>query len=229
MIGAILLLLKALLPSAETATLRIEGRLQGIEFIIQPGESTYALGTLPRAYPAKGQLVYDFGDISSSFPPLTSKKVKLYVSPDVRNLYLDLYAEFSVIKVYLENIDTLKINLSSRFSSFSVETESSQVYILNISQLHGRSEISGRRAEDWGDVTILGGTFKISGGLNRVNYIFNADGSEIICAKKVTVHRAGLINRLKLEEKLNEFAGAQSILKVYGNFNIIKLSRTEEE
>ncbi|MDI6850698.1 MAG: hypothetical protein QMD82_02005 [bacterium] len=229
MIGTVLLLIGIVLPSSKTATLRVEGRLQGIELIIQPGESTYALGALPRAYPAQGEMVYDFGEISSSLPPLTSKRIKLFVSPEVRNLCLNFYAEFSALKINLENIDTLKIDLNSKFSSLSIEVESSQVYILNISQLRGNSRISGKRAEDRGDITILAGTFKITGDLSKVSYIFNAEGSEIICTKKVTIHRMGLINRLKVAEKLNEFAGPQSILKVYGNFNVIKLLRVEEE
>lgn len=229
MIGAIFLLFGTLLPPAEKATLRIEGRLQGIELIIQPGESTYALGALPRAYPAKGELVYDFGDLSSSLPPLTSIRVRLYLSPDVRNLSLDLYAEFSNIKINLEHIDTLKVNLNSRFSSFSVYTERAKVYLLNISQLRGTSAVSGKRAEDYGDITIMGGTFKISGYANKIDYLFNAEGSEIVSTNKVTLHRTGLLNRLRVEDKSIEFTNPRGILKVYGNFNIIKFSKVDEE
>lgn len=206
--------------SSAKGTLQIEGKFQGVELIITPGESTHALGALPEIKYLDDRVVLGFGNISSSLPLLLKRRIKIFVGPEIENVEINLTLEFTNLCMRVSRLDTLRTYLVSKFSKVNMKVDTVLYNFIEGSYVGGTMEVSGIRNDEVMKLSLLGTTVKINKIIKKGVIELSSEGSTIFLpAGKHVIQSEGFFNQ---KEFLNAALGeSRYILKVLGNFNKI--------
>ncbi len=225
MIGTILIALTALMPQSAGKTLQVEGRLSGIEFLVAPGESTFALGALPGVKEKGGAVTLDFGDITSSVPVVFRKKIKLFLGREFASIILNLEMEFSDVEIVLPPADSVSITLISKFSSIEVKHSRTAYSLIDLFQVGGKSTFSGPRIREDGKLSLFVANVNVRSGVGNATYDIASEGANIfVPAGRTIIHRQGVFNSVDCE---THSKAASVLMRITGSFNRVSCIREE--
>ncbi|MEO0247687.1 MAG: hypothetical protein ABIM20_06895 [candidate division WOR-3 bacterium] len=206
--------------SLAKGTLQIEGKFQGVELIITSGESTHALGALPEIKYLDGKTVLDFGEVSSSLPPLLKRRIRVFVGPEVNSIDMCFTLEFSSLSVKSLRLDTLRMSFLSKFTGINIRMDTVQFNFIDGSSVGGTVEVTGFRNDEMLKLSLLGTTVKVNKVFRKGVIELSSEASTIFFPEgKHVIQSEGFFNR---KEFLDGIHGeSKGIIKVLGNFNKI--------
>jgi len=220
MVGVLATLIFLLTLSSQ-GTLRICGRLQGVELTILSGEETSFSGVLPRISLSDSAIVADLQDQVSPIPVLLRKRIKVFVGKDVRRLEIDLNADFSDLNFYFDGgLDTLIVHLRSKFTDLKLEGKGIALLNFDGFNVGGSLRFRCERERDSIVVSGLRTTYEVRGVFEGGFYEFNSRYCNIwLPLGNYRAQVMGLLNSGL--ESLEGGSGSKSFIIVNGILNKI--------